>query len=95
MEQERIGRLRTPQPNEIIGKVDEFLGGDKVRVTCSDNKERICRIPGKIRKKLWIRVGDVVLIEPWKVQSDVRGDVVWRYTAAQAAWLRKEGLIKK
>ncbi|MFH1105651.1 MAG: translation initiation factor eIF-1A [Candidatus Aenigmatarchaeota archaeon] len=94
MEQERVGRLRMPQPNEIVGKVDEFLGGDKLRVTCSDGKERICRIPGKIRKKLWIRTGDVVLIEPWKVQSDTRADVVWRYTAAQAFWLRKDGIIK-
>ena len=92
--EERQERVRLPKPGEILGIVDELLGGDRFRVTCDDEKIRICRIPGKLRKKVWIRSGDMVIIEPWKVQGEKRADVVWRYTATQVSWLKRQGHIK-
>jgi translation initiation factor 1A len=92
--EEEIARIRTPRPPEILGVVEMMLGGDKLRVKCDDGKTRICRIPGKLRKKVWIRTADLVLIEPWNAQSDERGDVVFRYTATQANWLERKGFIK-
>ncbi len=78
-----------------MGIVLELLGGDKFRVDCDDGHVRICRIPGKLRKKVWIRTGDTVVVEPWVVQSDIRGDIVWRYTGTQVLWLKKQGYIKQ
>ena len=78
----------------MLGIVELMLGSDKLRVQCSDGKERIVRIPGKLRKRVWIRVGDLILIQPWKVMSDRRADVVWRYTATQAKWLDRNGYLK-
>ncbi|NPA71126.1 MAG: translation initiation factor IF-1A, partial [Crenarchaeota archaeon] len=49
----------------MIAKVLELLGDDRVRVICPDGKIRIARIPGKYRRKLWLRVGDYVIIVPW------------------------------
>ncbi|MGC9059137.1 MAG: translation initiation factor eIF-1A, partial [Candidatus Aenigmatarchaeota archaeon] len=74
--------------------VEAMVGGDRMKVSCDDGKERICRIPGKLRKRVWIREGDLVLILPWKIQGDKRGDVVFRYTPTQANWLKKNGYIK-
>jgi len=93
-EEEEIARIRIPKENEVLGIVEEMLGGDKMRVRCDDGKERICRIPGKIRKRVWITTGNLVLVQPWKVQSDERGDVIFRYTPTQVSWLKKKGYIK-
>ena len=74
--------------------VELMLGSDKLRVQCDDGKERIVRIPGKLRKRVWIRVGDLILIQPWKVMTDRRADVIWRYTKTQAKWLERRGYLK-
>ena len=93
-EEEEIARIRLPREGELLGIVELMLGSDKLRVQCEDGKERIVRIPGKLRKRVWIRVGDLILIQPWKVMSDRRADVVWRYTRTQAIWLQKKGHLK-
>ena len=93
-EEEEIARTRIPKEGELLGLVELMLGSDKLRVQCDDGKERIVRIPGKLRKRVWIRVGDIILIQPWKVMSDRRADVIWRYTKTQARWLQKKGYLK-
>jgi len=93
-EEEEIARIRLPKEDELLGIVELMLGSDKLRVQCDDGKERIVRIPGKLRKRVWIRVGDLILIQPWKVMSDRRANVIWRYTKTQARWLQKKGHLK-
>jgi len=93
-EEEELARTRIPKEGEVLGVVELMLGSDKLRVRCDDGKERIVRIPGKLRKRVWIRVGDLVLLQPWKVMSDRRADVIWRYTQTQARWLEKKGYLK-
>lgn len=93
-EEEEIARIRIPKEGEMLGKVELMLGSDKLRVQCDDGKERIVRIPGKLRKRVWIRVGDIILLQPWKVMSDRRADVIWRYTKTQSKWLEKRGYMK-
>ncbi|MCC5994192.1 MAG: translation initiation factor eIF-1A [Candidatus Aenigmarchaeota archaeon] len=93
-EELEIARIRLPREGEVLGVVEAMVGGDRMRVLCEDGKERICRIPGKLRKKVWIKEGDLILVMPWKVQSDKRGDVIFRYTPTQASWLKKKGYIK-
>ncbi|RJS78220.1 translation initiation factor IF-1A, partial [Candidatus Bathyarchaeota archaeon] len=66
---------------------------DRFLVKCQDGRERICRIRGKMKRRVWIRVGDVVLVSPWDFQYDTRGDIFWRYTRSQAELLRKKGLL--
>jgi len=93
-EEEEIARTRIPKEGEVLGIVELMLGSDKLRVQCDDGKTRIVRIPGKLRKRVWIRTGDLILVQPWKVMSDTRGDVIWRYTHTQARWLQRKGYIK-
>ena len=94
MEEQPVERVRVPRQNEILGIVESMLGANKILVFCQDNKKRIIRIPGRLRKKIWIRERDVILVKPWDIQSDERGDVVWIYKQNQIEWLRKRGILK-
>ncbi|MCX6776699.1 MAG: translation initiation factor eIF-1A [Candidatus Micrarchaeota archaeon] len=93
-EQEVIGRLRLPRKGEVLGVVISMMGASRLLVDCIDEKERMCRIPGKIKRRIWVKDGDVVLIKPWVVESDKKGDLVWRYTRLQADCLRRAGHMK-
>ena len=88
-----LNQLVVPSANEILGVAIKLLGFDRVLVKCQDGKERLCRIRGKMKRRVWIREGDVVLVSPWDFQTDKRGDLIWRYTRAQAEMLRKKGYI--
>jgi translation initiation factor 1A len=93
-EEAEVARIRIPKQGEVLGIVEMMLGADKIRVNCDDGNTRICRIPGRLRKRVWIKTGDLVLVEPWKIQTNERGDVIFRYTPTQANWLRRKGFIK-
>jgi len=82
-----------PVANDVLGVAVKLLGFDRIMVKCQDGHERLCRIRGKIKRRVWIREGDIVLVSPWDFQSESKGDVIWRYTRAQAEWLRKNGYL--
>ncbi|KXB01554.1 translation initiation factor 1A [candidate division MSBL1 archaeon SCGC-AAA259O05] len=90
--EDRIARLRLPRNDEVFGVVEKALGSGHMKVRCEDGNTRICRIPGKMQKRVWIREDDVVIVDPWQVQSDEKGDIVYRYNQTQLGWLRKEGI---
>ncbi|RLF81621.1 translation initiation factor eIF-1A [Thermococci archaeon] len=93
VEGEEVIRVPLPKDNQVFGIVEQALGSGWMDVRCSDGKVRRCRIPGKLRRRMWIRVGDVVIIQPWEVQSDERGDIVYRYTKTQVDWLLRKNKI--
>jgi translation initiation factor 1A len=69
-----------------------MAGANHVVVRCVDGVTRMCRIPGKIKKRIWIREGDVVIVVPWDFQNE-KADVIWRYTQPQVDWLEKKGFL--
>ena len=87
-------RVRTPKSDEILGVVLAKMGGGRMLVVCNDGKERLSRIPGKLRRRVWVKEGDVVAIRPWETQPDERADIVWRYKPLEAKWLREKGYLK-
>ncbi|MGA3020919.1 MAG: translation initiation factor eIF-1A [Candidatus Micrarchaeales archaeon] len=89
---EEVHELKVPQGSEIIGVVSQAVGASNFRVRCSDNLERMCSIPGRLRRKFWIKEGDLVLVKPWVVQGNERGDIVWRYSLADKERFRASGL---
>ncbi len=92
MEGEEI-RVRMPRNGEVLGIVDTMLGANKLRIRCQDDKVRICRIPGKMRKRIWMREGDAVIVKPWSIQGDSSGDVIWKYNPTEASWLRRKRIL--
>ena len=88
-------RVKTPRGKEVLGILDQRLGGSRMRVRCLDGKVRICRVPGRLKKKLWVREGDVLLVEPWQLGGDAKGDVIYKYRPNQVIWLKKNGFLKE
>ena len=85
--------LILPRGKEVIGIIEQRLGGNKMMVSCLDGKSRNCRVPGRLRRKLWLRPDDVVIVEPWEL-DDEKGDVIFKYRKNQIAWLKREGYLK-
>jgi translation initiation factor 1A len=83
-----------PVANDVLGIAVKMLGFDRILVKCQDGHERLCRIRGKMKRKVWVRQGDIVLVSPWDFQSDTRGDIMWRYKKNQAEWLERNGYLK-
>jgi len=88
-------RVRLPRGREVIGILEERLGGSRNRVRCLDGKVRISRIPGRLKRTLWVRPGDFVIVEPWEFGGDEKADVVYKYRRSQVDWLRKNNHIEK
>ena len=94
-EEPQIMRVRLPRGKQAIGVVETRLGGGRMRVRCYDGHTRVCRIPGGLKRGLWVRENDVVLIEPWEYGGDEKGDVIYKYRPAQITWLKNKGHIKE
>lgn len=92
-EQGEVFRVKLPRGREVIGIIEQRLGGNKMMVACLDGKRRNCRVPGRLKRSLWLRPDDVVIVEPWELDSE-RGDVIFKYRPNQIAWLKSHGFLK-
>lgn len=94
IEADEIRRVRLPRGNEVLGLLVARLGSSRCKVQCLDGNERVCRIPGRLKRSLWVRENDIVLVEPWEFGGDEKGDIIFKYRPVQANWLRKKGYLK-
>ncbi len=94
-DEELIERVKLPRDKEVLGILDQRFGGSRNNVRCLDGKTRNCRIPGRLKRKLWVRPGDVVLVEPWEFEGDKKGDIIYKYRPIQVEFLRKNGYLQK
>jgi translation initiation factor 1A len=89
-------RIRVPLPNrkvnEMFAIADQMLGGRRVRAICEDGEVRIARIPGKMRRRQWVREEDLIVVQPWEYQDD-RANVITRYSKTQAMYLSRKGQL--
>ena len=92
--EESLENMMLPSGSDVLGTAIKMLGFDRILVKCQDGKERLCRIRGKLKRRVWIRDGDIVLVSPWDFQSDTRGDIFWRYRKNQTEQLRLKGYLK-
>ncbi len=91
--EEERRRMRLPREGEVLGVVLGLMGGSRMKIACKDGKERMCRVPGKLKNRIWVREGDVVIVRPGEIEADKKGDVIWRYFPTQARILKEEGYI--
>ena len=85
--------LKLPQNGEVVGSVIKLMGAAKFLVRCSDGRERLCSIPGRFKRRFWVKEGDAVIVKPWVVQTDERGDIVWRYSIMDRDKLKAMKLV--
>jgi len=86
-------RVRLPRGKELFAHVNTLSGGKRMIVTCSDGKERMARVPGKL-KRIWVRLDDYVLVIPWELEGDKKCDISWRYRQTEVDWLKNHGYLK-
>jgi translation initiation factor 1A len=91
---QEVGRLPLPRRNrgEIFGIANQLLGAARIRVMCEDSLSRMGRITGKMKKKMWIREGDLLIIRPWGFQEG-KADILFRYSRTQAMYLSRRNLL--
>lgn len=92
-EEQRISRARLPRGREVIGIVEQRFGGNKMSVSGLDGKTRNCRVPGRLKRHLWLRGGDIVIIEPWEFDN-TKGDIIFKYNTSQINWLKRNNFLK-
>jgi translation initiation factor 1A len=90
------GKIRVKMPNkkvnEMFALADQILGGRRVSVLCADGETRMARIPGKMRRRQWVREGDLIIVWPWDFQ-DAKADVKHRYSKTQSMYLSRKGVL--
>lgn len=92
-DEQQNSRVRVPKGEETIGVLDQRLGASRSKVRCLDGKTRICRIPGRMKRYLWVREKDTVLVEPWELGGDEKGDIIYKYRPHQVRWLQQNGYL--
>jgi len=73
-------------------KVDKMLGNGRLMAHCFDGSSRLCHIRGKLRTKVWINAGDIILIGLREYQ-DAKADVILKYNPDEARNLKQYGEI--
>ncbi len=91
-------KFPTKRIGEMFGRIVEIYGNERMGVFCEDGKQRVGRIRGKIKKRVWIRKGDLVIVSPWDWETPVPGklgkcEITWRYTNAEISWLERNRRI--
>lgn len=89
----KIVRAKLPKGTQVIGIVEQRLGGNKMMVSCLDGKSRNCRVPGRLRRKLWLRPEDIIIVEPWELDN-TKADILYKYRRNEIEWLKKNNLLK-
>src|ERR1700760_1332798 len=67
-----------------------MLGNGRLEAMCFDGSKRLAHIRGKLRKKVWINQGDIILLSLRDYQ-DEKGDVILKYSADEARSLKAYG----
>lgn len=93
-EEKKIIRVKLPRGREVLGIIEQRLGGNKMMISCLDGKSRNCRVPGRLKRRLWLRPNDVVIVEPWELDNN-KGDIIFKYRTNEIEWLRKNGYLEK
>ncbi|HIP66670.1 MAG TPA: translation initiation factor IF-1A [Candidatus Nanopusillus sp.] len=87
-------KVPIPEGKQVIGIIEELVGWAHAKVRCFDGKTRICRVPKKLSRRIWLRRGDYVLVDPWEISGDKKGDIIYIYSPTEIEWLQKHGYIK-
>ena len=83
-------RTHTDENPPEYAQVVKMLGNGRLEALCFDGEKRLAHIRGKLRKKVWINQGDIILLSLRDYQ-DEKGDVILKYSADEARSLKAYG----
>jgi len=94
----RRGKNENEEKRELVFKehgqeyaqVLRMLGNGRLEAQCVDGVKRLCHIRGKMRKKVWVNTGDIILLGLREYQ-DEKADVIQNFMADEARSLKAYG----
>ncbi|MDA3856489.1 MAG: translation initiation factor IF-1A [Candidatus Woesearchaeota archaeon] len=92
LENQESTKVKFPRGKQFIGLVEKRLGGSRMKIRSADGRDILARVPGRAKKYLWIREGDIVLLEPWELDEN-KADLFYKYKPNEVKALEKKGLI--
>lgn len=78
------------EDGQEYAQVMKMLGNGRLEAYCFDGVKRLCHIRGKLRKKVWINQGDIILVGLRDYQ-DTKADVILKYNPDEARNLKSYG----
>ena len=89
-ENEEKRELQFKEDGQEYAQVLRMLGNGRLEAFCFDGVKRLCHIRGKLRKKVWVNQGDIILVGLRDYQAS-KADVILRYNAEEARNLKAYG----
>lgn len=80
------------EKGQEYAQVLKMLGNGRCESYCFDGTKRLCHIRGKLRKRVWINIGDIILVSLRDFQ-DQKCDILQKYTPEEAGNLKSYGEI--
>ena len=80
------------EEGQEYGQILRMLGQGKLEVNCFDGVKRIASIRGKLRNRVWMGMGDIILVSI-REEGENRGDVIHKYYPIESLELQEEGEI--
>jgi translation initiation factor 1A len=78
------------EEGQEYAQVLRMLGSGRLEAYCFDGEKRLAHIRGKMQKKVWIAVGDIILVGVRDFQPD-KVDVIYKYNSDEIKALKMEG----
>mmetsp|Transcript_21944 Transcript_21944/g.36258 ORF Transcript_21944/g.36258 Transcript_21944/m.36258 type:complete len:144 (+) Transcript_21944:157-588(+) len=82
--------LTFKEDGQEYAQVTRMLGNGRLEALCFDGVNRLCHIRGKLRKRVWIGQGDIILIGLREFQ-DQKADIILKYDGDEARCLKSFG----
>jgi translation initiation factor 1A len=84
--------LPSDEEGTVVCVVQRVIGAGFLEVVCADGQTYKAWIPGKMRRRVWMHEGDVILFLPWGTR-DMKGEVVHKYTRDEVRKLIELGVL--
>lgn len=78
------------EEGQEYAQVTKMLGNGRLDAQCFDGVRRLAHIRGKMRKKVWVTQGDIILLSLRDFQDD-QADVILKYNPDEARALKAQG----
>ena len=75
--------LLIKEEGQEYAQILRLLGSGRVEANCFDGQKRMCTIRGKLKNRVWINAGDIVLIS-LREFGDEKADLIHKYYPEEA-----------
>ena len=82
------------EDGQEYGQIQKLLGSGRMSCMCFDGVERLVKVRGKFKRRVWVNVNDIVLVNVREFEES-KGDIVHVYYYDEAKQLKQQGELPK